>query len=237
MTFQRYWSLLLLLPFLSCSVLKEDDHAQRTYHPNGKLHKEINKDKSGTGTYKEYFDNGQLFQEVTFVNNLREGMVKQYYNTGILYQETPYKKGRSHGIQKRYRRSGALMSEVPYHEGNICKGLKEYTVDGKVKERYPTIVVNTINNVRNDGTFIVELSLSDSTKNDVEYFKGKLTEGKYLSEGLQRFGNVKEGVGKLVYKIKKGSVIDHEEYFVARVRTYQGNYYLAETTVPLSIRF
>lgn len=235
MTIQRYWSILLLIPFLSCSKLKDDEKDQRTYHPNGNLHKEIIKDKDGNGTYKEYFDNGQLFQEVTFVNDLREGIVKQYYNTGILYQETPYKKGRMHGVQKRYRRSGALMSEVPYHEGNICKGLKEYTVDGKLKERYPTIVVNTINNIKRDGTFIVELSLSDSTKNDVEYFKGKLTDGKYLSEELQKFGKVEDGVGRLVYKIEKDAIIDRKEHYVARVRTYQGNYHLAEVTLPLSI--
>jgi hypothetical protein len=129
------------------------------------------------------------------------------------------------------------MSEVPFYHGYTCKGLKEYTVDGKLKERYPTIVVNTINNVKKNGTFVVELSMSDSTKDNVEFFKGRLTEGKYLTDEAQRFGKIEDGVGKLVYRIDKGIIVNREEYFVARVRTYQGNYFLTETKIQLSFGF
>ena len=120
------------------------------------------------------------------------------------------------------------MAEVPFYQGKTCKGLKEYTVDGKVKERYPEIIVSTVNNVRQNGTYIIELSLSDGSK-DVEYFVGELSEGVYLGSDATQLAVVENGVGRLEFKLKSGRFVTEQLHFIARVKTYQGNFYIAES--------
>jgi hypothetical protein len=229
----------LLFTINSCSFTNREESAdkniKRTYYPDGSLHKEIlMKDGKQTGSYREYFKNGKLFQEVNFVNDQREGVVKKYYETGVLYQETPYLHSQIHGVQKKYRRSGGLMAEIPYHEGNLCKGLKEYTTDGKLKERYPNIVVTPIDNIMKDHRYILELSLSDGTKSGVEYYEGTLTDGKYIGDNAGKVWKVKNGVGKLEFKLSSGMFIMEEMHFIAKVKTFQGNYYITETTYHLA---
>jgi hypothetical protein len=231
----------LLIILQSCSLFNNkeessDKNVKRTYYPDGTLHKEIvMKDGKQTGSFREYFKNGKLFQEVSFVDNQREGLVKKYYDTGILYEETPYAQGKIHGIKKRYRRTGDLMSEVPYHEGNLCKGLKEYTTDGKVKQRYPKLVITAIDNILKNDTYILELSLSDGTKSNVEYFEGTLTDGKYIGDNAGQVWKVENGVGKMEYKVVSGMFIMEELHFIAKVKTVQGNYYITEANYHLAV--
>jgi len=40
--------------------------------------------------YKSYHDNGQLFQEVNYVDGLKQGIYKLYYYDGQLYEEVNY---------------------------------------------------------------------------------------------------------------------------------------------------
>ena len=84
----RYKTKVIILVMTSlaasaCSFFKSgeavDENIQRSYFPDGKLHKEITmKDGVKTGIYKEYFNNGQLFEEVNFINNKREGLDKKF---------------------------------------------------------------------------------------------------------------------------------------------------------------
>ena len=229
-----------LLSFSACQFFKtsekEENGVQRSYYPDGKIHKEISmKDGKMTGSYKEYYKNGQLFHDINFSNNLREGVAKKYYETGVLSQEIPYQAGKLHGVHKKYRRSGDLMCEIPYHEGNLCVGLKEYTVDGKVKERYPKIVISSIDNILMNGKYSLLISLSDGTKSDVEYFEGQLTDGKYIGDEAGKVWKVENGVGRLDFALQPGMYLMEELHFIAKVKTYQGNFYITEITHHLAI--
>lgn len=244
MTRRLAYSLLasLFLHFSSCSLFKtqEDpaEESQRSYHPNGQLHKEIIDENDSVSIYREYFNNGQIFQEIRSVNKLREGLVKKYHKDGVLYDEIPYVKGKIHGTEKKYRRSGDLMAEIPYHEGNLCKGLKEYTVDGKLKKRYPEIIITPIDNILKDESYTVQISLSDGSKS-VEYYEGDLTDGKYIGDDAGKVWETSNGVGKLQFKIVRGMFIMEELNIIAKVKTIQGNYYITEKTyhVALDNRF
>jgi hypothetical protein len=214
----------------------ENTNIRRTYYPDGKIHKEIvtnNGTKSGIS--KEYYKNGKVFQEVNYVANLREGVARRYFDTGVLSQETPYKNDKMHGIQKKYRRSGKLMSEVPYFEGHRCIGLKEYTADGKVKVRYPSIVVTPINNLRVDENYILEIRMSDDSKG-VEYYTGALVDGKYIKEEMNTIFDTKKGVARIYFAIPRGDRRDEVINVIAKVKTAQSNYYITQTSYHLSVK-
>jgi hypothetical protein len=237
--FSCWFAFLLLLFSLVCckksSEAIEDKDVKKTYYPDGKIHKEVPfKNGSKNGVSKEYYNNGQVFQEVNYENNLREGWAKRYFENGTLSQETPYKNDKMHGVQKKYRRSKELMAEIPYHEGNVCVGLKEYTIDGKLKKRYPSIVVTPVDRILIDGSYTLEIRLSDGTKGGVEYYEGTLVNGKYIDPTGSKIWNVKNGVGKLVYRVPRGSFLMEEINIIAKMKTVQANYYITHTTYHLA---
>jgi hypothetical protein len=232
---------LLSFSLVSCTFFKDrseesDESIRREYYPDGKVHKEIvMRNGKETGSFKEYFKSGDLFQEVTFIKNKREGIAKKFYEGGVLYEEIPYKDGMKHGTLKRYRRSGELMSEVPYYDGHLCKGLKEYTIDGKVKVRYPTIQFKEIDNILLNGNFTLEISLSDGTKGNVEYFEGSLTKDGYIASDASPVWEIKNGIGKMKFNIQRGTFIMKEMKIIAKLKTVQGNYYITEGTHNLAL--
>jgi hypothetical protein len=231
----------LSVSLTSCIFFKDrdiesDEGIRREYYPDGKLHKEIvMKGGKETGAFREFFKSGDLFQEVVFVKGKREGIAKKYYEGGVLYEEVPYKEGMKHGILKRYRRTGELMSEVPYFQSHLCRGLREYTIDGKVKVRYPKIEFKEIDNLMLNGNFTLEISLSDDTKGNVEYYEGTLSKEGYIGNDASQVWEVKNGVGILKYNIQRGTFIMKEMKIIAKVKTVQGNYYITEGVHNLAL--
>ena len=127
------------------------------------------------------------------------------------------------------------MAEIPYFEGHQCVGLKEYTSDGKVKVRYPTIVVTPINNLKAAEEYILEISMSDDSKG-VEYYTGDLVDGKYIKEEMNTIFDTKNGVARLRFAIPKGDRRDEQLNIIAKVKTAQSNYYITQTSYHLSAR-
>jgi len=187
-----------------------------------------------TGFYKSYYKSGGPFEEINFVKGKREGLAKKYYESGILCEATPYRKGMAHGIKKRYRRTGELMCEIPYYQSNLCKGMKEYSTDGTVKKRYPTIQFKPNREHLKDGTFILEISLSDGSLG-VEYFEGTLTKQGYIPWNAKLLKNVEGGIGKLVLNVPKKSYLAKEVHIIAKTKTMQSNYYIATATYDVFV--
>lgn len=210
-------------------------YVKKTYYQNGILHKEmVYENGVQQGVSKEYYKSGKIFQEVVYKGNLREGIARRYFESGVLSQETPYHKDKIHGVQKRYRRSGDLMCEVPYHEGNQCIGLKEYTTDGKLKKRYPSIKITPVDNILLNGTYTLKLQMSDESKG-VEYFVGKLSEDKYIGNEAMQVWEIMNGVGEVNYAMPPGSFLMEEVNVIAKIKTAQSNYYITQSTFHLAI--
>lgn len=210
-------------------------YVKKTYYQNGALHKEMTYENGvQQGASKEYYKSGKIFQEVMYQGNLREGIAKRYFESGILSQETPYHKDKMHGVQKRYRRNGDLMCEVPYYEGNQCIGLKEYTTDGKLKKRYPSIKITPVDNILLNGTYTLKLEMSDKSKG-VEYFVGKLSAGKYIGNEASQVWEIMNGVAEVNYAMPPGSFLMEEVNVIAKVKTAQSNYYITQNTFHLAI--
>lgn len=210
-------------------------YVKKTYYQNGALHKEmVYENGVQQGFAKEYYKSGKIFQEVMYEGNLREGVARRYFESGVISQETPYHKDKMHGVQKRYRRSGDLMCEIPYYEGNQCIGLKEYTTDGKLKKRYPSIKITPVDNILLNGTYTLRLQMSDNSKG-VEYYVGKLSEGKYIGDEANQVWEIMNGVGEVNYPMPPGSFLMEEVNVIAKVKTAQSNYYITQSTFHLAI--
>ncbi|WP_333821240.1 toxin-antitoxin system YwqK family antitoxin [Ohtaekwangia sp.] len=238
------FSCLLVLSFVlySCFPQKSSEASdnsnkdiRRKYYSDGTLHKEmVYKDGKQNGMAKEFFQSGKLFQEVPYQNGLREGIARRYYESGTLSQETPYHNDLMHGIQKKYRRSGDLMCEIPYYKGELCVGLKEYTTDGKLKKRYPSIVITPVDDILLNEMYTLRLKMSDGSKG-VEYYVGKLSEGGYIGNDARRIWEVINGEAEVNYPMPRGTFLMEEVNIIAKVKTSQSNYFITEAKFHLAI--
>jgi antitoxin component YwqK of YwqJK toxin-antitoxin module len=67
---------------------------------------------------KSYWRNGQLWREVNYINDKKEGNYKVYWYNGQLYSKVNFINDKKEGIQKSYTRNGQLYSKVNYINDN-----------------------------------------------------------------------------------------------------------------------
>ncbi|MBX2954671.1 MAG: toxin-antitoxin system YwqK family antitoxin [Cyclobacteriaceae bacterium] len=245
-------SLLMLIPLVvSCEFIGANKQATnqpestggktngvvKANYPDGSLRAEIiYKDGIKHGQAKEYYKTGKLFQAIDYVNGVKHGWAKRYWENGQLYQETPYDSGKINGEQKKYREDGKLSTVAPYYMDNPCTGLKEYLLDGKLKTDYPKIVITPIDNLWKENQYTLRLTMSDKSKG-VEYFTGKLTDGKYIGDQASKIWNTdRNGVGELTINLPPGGFMMEELNIIAKVKTIQGNYYVTQRKHNLAIQ-
>lgn len=196
---------------------------------NGKVRAEINyKDGKKHGVAKEYYKEGGLFQEISYENGIKNGVAKRYHKNGKLYQTTEYRIGKMHGKQIKYRENGEIASEASYMQDEPCSGLVEYTLEGSQKKKYPSIIIQPIDNLLRDNKYILRIAMSDKSK-AVEYYLGKLTKEGCLGESVEKiWGKVNNGSIDLEYNLRPGMFIMERINVIARVKTLQGNYYITQ---------
>ncbi len=98
------------------------------------------------GSYKEYYDNGNLKTEKTVINAKTSGSLKAYYPNGVLQSEAYYLAGRLNGGVRIYNEGGGLLFEQNFKDG-IQNGYsrefddkgalksEQFYVDGKLNEQ------------------------------------------------------------------------------------------------------
>lgn len=244
----KYLSLLPVVLLLAGCTLKFETRQETKATPapmadgivtdryaNGKVRSEIPmKGGKKNGRAKQYYENGKLSLEIDYVDNKRHGELKRYYETGTLYKEAQYANDKQTCIEKEYRSDGKLASEMPYNDDSPCMGLKEYLTDGSPRKKFPGIVIKPINNLLKSDEYILEVSMSDGSKN-VEYYEGILTDGcidRYM-EKLR--SGTRKGVGEIRYQIRRGGFLMEKVNIVAKVKTLQGNYYITQKEYNVAI--
>jgi len=73
------------------------------------------------GKYITYYDNGNKWVELNFVNGLREGIQYTWHRNGQLKSELHYANGKKHGVQKWLQKNGEILNEKKYSNGEWQK--------------------------------------------------------------------------------------------------------------------
>lgn len=83
--------------------------------------------------YKEYYDNGNLKHETTYVNGIEDGKTKTYYENGQLKTEAIVVNGKLNDWVKTYYQDGSLLEKY------YCK---DDSLHGKYYKYFPTKNIN-----------------------------------------------------------------------------------------------
>lgn len=210
----------------------------KTKYSNGAPRAEIPyKNGKRNGKAIEFYLTGKVFQETDYINGMKHGFARKYYEDAVLLQETPYDSNRVHGIQKKYRKDSMLASEAPYFHGAECVGLKEYFLNGTLKEEYPTIVIHPEDYLYSQEEYRLVFTMSEKLK-DVTYYEGDLTDDKYIGENTKEisFSEDQPGQAQLSFFVRPGESLKKTVNIIARFKTVQGNYYITQRKYNLSIR-
>lgn len=90
----------------------------------------INVIDANSYTECDYYESGQLKEEMSVTDGELNGLDKQYYESGQLLSEDPYTNGFENGIEKQYYESGQLAYEKPFVHGVLTGTIKVYTESG-----------------------------------------------------------------------------------------------------------
>jgi antitoxin component YwqK of YwqJK toxin-antitoxin module len=85
------------------------------------------------GSYKEYYDNGNIKTEKTVINAKTSGTLKAYYPNGVLQSEAYYLAGKLNGGVRIYGESGNLMFEQNFKDGIQSGYSREFDDKGALR--------------------------------------------------------------------------------------------------------
>lgn len=205
------------------------------YRPDGEILSEVNyKEKKKDGLAKSFYKDGTLHQEIHYKDGLKEGIANTYYANGNLFRSSTYKEGKLEGIQKKFRENGELMAEIPYKNDLPGKGLKEYLVGGKLKMKYPEIVIKPVDNIIKGNSYHLHITLSQNLKK-AEFFIGDL-KGGYLPDNLPQLeqGSIK-GEYKMDFHVPPGAFVMQKVNIICKATTLLGNPYIIEKTYNVAV--
>lgn len=87
------------------------------------------------GVHREYYTNGQVFEETLYVDGDREGDTRTFYANGKLKTKEPYKHDELHGVQEIYDEKGQKTYSAQYRYGYL-HGKVLLLEDGKEVKNY-----------------------------------------------------------------------------------------------------
>lgn len=104
------------------------------YNDNGLLLSEGIVDESGNfnGQWKDYYPDGKVKAEGTYVDSKRTGIWKFYNSQSKVEQIGSYSNGRPDGLWKWYYENGSVLREEEYFQGERDGVYTEYSPDGDI---------------------------------------------------------------------------------------------------------
>jgi antitoxin component YwqK of YwqJK toxin-antitoxin module len=85
------------------------------------------------GSYREYYDNGNLKTEKTVINAQTSGTLKAYYPSGVLQSEAYYLAGQLNGAVRIYNENAKLLLEQSFKDGVPDGWFREFHETGVLK--------------------------------------------------------------------------------------------------------
>jgi len=158
----------------------------KRFYNAGRLVKEVTfKNDIRNGLCRNYYDDGRLKSTIWYENGLKEDTARWYYREGMVYRATPYSNDKINGVQTKFYKTGRVQASMPYSKGLRAQGLKEYLPDGREVENYPTISYNTRDLIKSgEGVFRLFTRLSNESVN-VRFYRGSLIDGVFDPEKCQ----------------------------------------------------
>jgi hypothetical protein len=186
------------------------------------------------GPAKNYYSDGKTIKtEINYRNGYKQGEARWYYPDGGIYRLTPYLNGKIHGNRLVYYDNGNLQAEIPYFNGQPGVGLKEYNLNGSLKEPNSHIVFREQDRIRVDNTFMLLISLSDGDQN-VSFYSGELTDSRFWNEMLSPIPT-ENGMGTMKFHVSRGTFKMESINVVARIKTSLDNYHFLQRKYHLAV--
>jgi antitoxin component YwqK of YwqJK toxin-antitoxin module len=249
---KTYFVFLLLLIFLTAGTGCRNKGSVKTKDLVQKDTSSV-ADTGFTGI-KKYYSDKFLVKEVTFKNGIRQGLMKTFYKSGKLYQTfwyrdglredtaiwffedgkvyraSPFKNDTMDGTQIQYYRSGKVRAKMNFVKGIRTPLLEEFTQDGKLISEYPELIVKTIDDYNQSGTYKIYLELS---KKDVKvtYYRGEYINGLFMPRKYIKL-NINAYMGYLELK-KTGTPGKNYVGIIAETSTGLGNKHLTYKKIDL----
>ncbi len=102
------------LLFLSVMMLSGSAFSQISLGDDGLYY---DKDQNlFTGVYKEFYDNGQVKQDMTLLNGRADGEVSLWYRSGACRETRIFKAGKRDGLWVSFSESGGKTGEASYKD-------------------------------------------------------------------------------------------------------------------------
>lgn len=76
----------------------------------------------GTGTRRDWYDNGKVFYETDYVDDVMHGEHQTYFPSGARQSHGTWKNGQKHGLWRRYAEDGTVTKEEHYRDGQLIEG-------------------------------------------------------------------------------------------------------------------
>lgn len=208
------------------------------YFKSGKIAAVMNfKAKKLDGKAVKYFEDGVTKRsELNYSAGLLVGNQRRYYESGALYKEEMYVGDKRNGITKKYREGGNLMSEATFKDGFAGANLKEYLTNGKLKTKYPKIVIEELDQLAFNGSYQLKVFLSDNSAK-VKFYIGKLDEGIYLSDEIMPQYATDDGILNFTINLERGEIAKGEYNIIAKVITRLNNVYITTRKHTVEIKY
>ena len=108
------------------------DGSYKEFYENGNLKVEGNfKEGKQHGSYKKYYSNGEIHIKGSYKDGKLDGVRKTYYENGELEEKEKYKMGKRDGSYKKYDKEGQLRIEASFVNDNLTDDYTEYYSNGK----------------------------------------------------------------------------------------------------------
>ncbi len=113
------------------------NNATKKYYDNGNLKSIGTYDANGnmTGTWKSYYETGQIHIEAEYLNGKYNGKWTSHFNNGKLSSIGNYKNGKKAGEWKFYNENGQVAMEGVFVDGNYNGEWKFYYKSGKLQKK------------------------------------------------------------------------------------------------------
>jgi len=125
------------------TVVVSTSALEKIYFENGVVTATETYDSRGTllglqgpvkdGSYREYYDNGNLKTEKTVINSKTSGPLRAYYPGGVLQSEAYYLDGALNGAVRVYNENAKLLFEQNFRDGLPNGWFREFNETGELK--------------------------------------------------------------------------------------------------------